>query len=381
MYATCLFCNKPLGKNETFESFPVGKRLAFDAAKGRLWVVCPHCERWNLTPLEDRWEAIDAAERLFRDARQRVSTENIGLAKLRDGTTLVRIGAPQRPEFAAWRYGDQFGRRRRRQIAIAGAGIGALGALVIGGVTVGVGIGGFGWMLARAGGTIIRGSPETVVARIRTPAGETLRVRRRHLLETSIVPGTNAPFAIDLRYVGGGARFEGADAMRIASIVVPAANRFGGSKQTVAEAVGTIEESGGTEGFLDRISKVAAVTTVGRMRPERTEYGAWTLQQTGLNWWGNAQFGGWRGRRGRSFTSREWSTGLFGLNPVQRLALEMALHEDAELSALEGELGELERAWQEAEEIAGISDNLLVPDSLGGALDRLKRNPDKKSHD
>jgi hypothetical protein len=58
MYATCLFCNKSLGKNETLETFPVGKRLAFDAAKGRLWVVCPSCERWNLSPLEERWEAI-----------------------------------------------------------------------------------------------------------------------------------------------------------------------------------------------------------------------------------------------------------------------------------------------------------------------------------
>ena len=116
MYATCLFCNKPLGSNETLESFPVGKRLAFDAAKGRLWVVCPHCERWNLTPLEERWEAIEQAEKLYRDTRLRVATDNIGLAKLRDGTTLVRIGEPLRPEFAAWRYGDQFGRRRRRQM-------------------------------------------------------------------------------------------------------------------------------------------------------------------------------------------------------------------------------------------------------------------------
>ena len=58
MYATCLFCNRPLGHNESIEHFPVGRRLAFDAAKGRLWVVCPACERWNLTPLEERWEAI-----------------------------------------------------------------------------------------------------------------------------------------------------------------------------------------------------------------------------------------------------------------------------------------------------------------------------------
>lgn len=36
----------------------MGRRLAFDGAKGRLWVVCRKCKRWNLTPLEERWEAI-----------------------------------------------------------------------------------------------------------------------------------------------------------------------------------------------------------------------------------------------------------------------------------------------------------------------------------
>ncbi|HEY9227347.1 MAG TPA: hypothetical protein VIP11_11910, partial [Gemmatimonadaceae bacterium] len=150
MYASCLFCTKPLGNNESLETFPVGKRLAFDAAKGRLWVVCPHCERWNLTPLEERWEAIEQAEKLYRDTRRRVATDNIGLAKLAAGTTLIRIGEPLRPEFAAWRYGDQFGRRRRRQMLIAGGGVAALGAIVVGGVSAGVGIGGFGWMLARS---------------------------------------------------------------------------------------------------------------------------------------------------------------------------------------------------------------------------------------
>jgi hypothetical protein len=363
MYSTCLFCNKPLGKNDTFETFPVGKRLAFDATKGRLWVVCPSCERWNLTPLEDRWEAIEAAEKLFRDARQRVSTDNIGLAKLRDGTTLVRIGEAQRPEFAAWRYGDQFGRRRRRQMLIAGAGVGALGALIIGGVSAGVGIGGFGWLLARAGTTIVRGSPEKVVAKVKTADGQTLRVRRRHLLETSIGPGTDAPFAVHLRYVNGESRFEGHDAMRIASIVVPAANRFGGNKETVAKAVHEIEESGGTEGFLDRISHVAAVMTPGLER-----------QIVRTNWVGdvNAMYG-WRGLgvNRRSWTNN-WSTGLFGLTPVQRLALEMALHEDAERIALQGELAQLERAWRDAEEIAAISDNLLVPEGVDGAFNKLR---------
>ena len=32
MYKTCMFCQKPLGANEVMETFPVGRRLAFDEA-------------------------------------------------------------------------------------------------------------------------------------------------------------------------------------------------------------------------------------------------------------------------------------------------------------------------------------------------------------
>jgi hypothetical protein len=78
MYSACIFCNRPLGSNSVIEEFPVGRRLAFDAEKGRLRVVCRSCERWNLSPLEQRWEAVEAAERLFRGTRLRVSTENVG---------------------------------------------------------------------------------------------------------------------------------------------------------------------------------------------------------------------------------------------------------------------------------------------------------------
>src|SRR5476649_1867116 len=102
MYSSCIFCNGALGTNEAIEAFPVGRRLAFDAAKGRLWVVCRHCERWNLTPLEERWEAIEQCERAFRETRLRVSTDHIGLARLREGLDLVRVGAPLLPELAAW---------------------------------------------------------------------------------------------------------------------------------------------------------------------------------------------------------------------------------------------------------------------------------------
>src|SRR5688500_10988732 len=107
MYRTCIFCSADLGSNEVVEHFPVGGRLAFDAFKGRLWAVCSKCGRWNLAPIEERWEAVEEAERHFADARQRVQSENIGLARMRDGTRLVRIGKALPGELAAWRYGTE----------------------------------------------------------------------------------------------------------------------------------------------------------------------------------------------------------------------------------------------------------------------------------
>jgi hypothetical protein len=50
----------------------------------------------------------------------------------------------------------------------------------------------------------------------------------------------------------------------------------------------------------------------------------------------------------------------------------MALHEEAELRALQGELSELARAWRDAEEIAAIADGLLISPATEEALDRLR---------
>ncbi|MDQ6717522.1 MAG: hypothetical protein M3Z17_04120, partial [Gemmatimonadota bacterium] len=63
---------------------------------------------------------------------------------------------------------------------------------------------------------------------------------------------------------------------------------------------------------------------------------------------------------------------IAGLTAEYRLALEMAVNEDTERRALEGELHLLEDAWREAEEIAAISDNLLLPKGITDALRKLK---------
>jgi len=343
VYATCLFCNQALGTNSTFESFPIGRRLAFDASKGRLWVVCRKCERWNLSPLEERWEAIELAERMYGDTRKRVATAEIGMARLADGTELVRIGAPLRPEFAAWRYGDQFGRRRRRQLLIAGGGVAALAGVVIGGATVGVSLYGAWWGISQAARTLIHGSEDRVIARVRTDDGRVLPVRRRHLAESRLSRGSDGALAIDLRYKNGQSRFEGPEAMRVASMVVPAVNRFGGSKDTVARAVNEIEQVGGPERYVEQLAKRAEVMTQVRGRPHRF------------------------GRKGKI-----GSTGLYGLTTVDRLGLEMALHEDAERRAMQGELALLEAAWRDAEEIAAIADDMFLPKNVRTSLEGLR---------
>jgi len=353
MYATCLFCNNALGANEAIEAFPVGRRLAFDQAKGRLWVVCPKCERWNLTPLEERWEAIEQSEKLYRDTRKRVATDNIGLAKLRDGTTLVRIGEPLRPEFAAWRYGDQFGRRRNRQVLMTAGGLVAVGALFTGFAAAGVGVGGFAWVFANSGKALISGSPEEIIAKIPSGRHGVMQVRRRHLAETSLSRTEEGQLALDLRFKNGGDRFTGREAERIASIILPKVNRFGGSKKAVAQAVDEIESMGSAEGYLDYLTKIARDYT----RPSK------------------------RGKKyQRYFREQDWQQGdkgLFGLPNSHRLALEMALHEEAERRAMQGELQELERAWRDAEEIAAIADGLLLPESSGERLDELRATADR----
>jgi hypothetical protein len=61
---------------------------------------------------------------------------------------------------------------------------------------------------------------------------------------------------------------------------------------------------------------------------------------------------------------------LTALSPDVQLALEMATQEETERAALEEDLSILETAWREAEEIAAIADNLLVPTAADQFIER-----------
>lgn len=325
MFSTCLFCHRSLDANEVIEHLPIGRRIAFDPARGRLWVVCRHCERWNLTPFDDRWEALEECEREFRGTRLRQSTDNVGLARVKEGLDLVRIGEPLRPEFAAWRYGDQFGRRRRRAILYTAGGVAAVGAVLGGAAMLGIGVG-FYPQFAHAF------LQSRTAVKVRDGGGRLLRVRYAHLQAARLIQGpVGTPWALELRHVKGRETFHGDEALRIAGLILPKVNRSGASASRVEAAVRDLERLGGPAAFLEA------------------------------------------GPRGHVVPASVKRGGALHRLPVPtRLALEMALHEEEEHRALAGELRRLEAAWKEAEEIAAIADRLTVPDDALDALDRAR---------
>jgi hypothetical protein len=317
MYSTCLFCLNHLETNQVIETFPIGRRLAFDGARGRLWVVCLKCNRWNLSPLDERLEVIEECERLFVDTHLRFSTEHIGLARLKEGLELVRIGDPKLPEFAAWRYGDRFVKRRRTNLLRAGFEV----------IRIGV-------YQHPFGAQVLLGSPNKIVARIPTDAGDARwgdpHRRRAATRETIKVRLGNLPWLQLIRHGPDGwavgirdefdrpFRLHGEDAVHAVGLLVPYLNRYAGTKHAVDEAVDMLEAAVDPLRFFKRAALSAASKPAARIAK---------------------------------------------LPEAKRLALEMAAHEETEQRALKGELAKLEAAWREAEELAAIADNLLVPET------------------
>jgi hypothetical protein len=346
VHSTCLFCSNPLGQNEVLEQFPVGRRLAFDAARGRLWVVCPACHRWNLTPLEERWEAIEEAERRFRDTRLRVSTGEIGLARLPEGLELVRVGAPQRPEIAAWRYGEQFSMRRRKQLVTGAAVLAGGGLVAVGGLAAGIGVVSAIQIGMRAWQYAEYGFPYSTVARLRAEDGRIVSLRRRDLSESTLHVGADGGLAFRLSHAGRESHVEGERARQIARKIFPGINRRGGTPEEVTRAVGRLEHAGDAERFLTATAR----------RGERLTRAVSIAEL-------------------RSFENPDEvrnTSGLLALSTSLGLAIEMALHEEQERRAFKGELAELEAAWREAEEIGAIADSLFLPEVVERALARLK---------
>ena len=341
MYSTCLYCTKDLGTNEVIETLPIGRRIAFDARQGRLWVVCRSCAKWNLVPFDTRLETIDACERIFRDIRTRFSTDQIGLARVRDGLDLVRIGAPQRPEFAAWRYGAQYKRRRMQTIAMAmaGAAVGAgllFGAASLSLLSSGV-IGGLVVQVPRIGWQTVRAYRRRIVTNLPNSArASTLKqaeiqsahldLSRQEVLLRFRSPGaSNGPATMSV---------SGIDARLLARRVAGVLNDAVGSGRQIDAAVGRLT-AGSMEQWLREGADKAVIRKPGSTRAKVAPWERWP--GFGLP-----------------------ALRIAALPAADRLALEMWFSEEDEARALHGELALLERQWKEADQLARIADSLAL---------------------
>lgn len=336
MYSTCLFCNRSLGENQVIEAFTVGRRLAFDPRKGRLWVICDSCKRWNLSPLEERWEAVEECEILFHSLPTRVHSEEIGAARHPEGLRLIRIGNPVPVEFAACRYGESLGSRRRRHAYFLAAGVGVGTALAVAGSVAGFGTVGLAYQTPN----IINGVRSWVNRpTIRFPDGSVRRVhpRRIDFLNPGEVDGLGLRVRLGKK---NHVIFQGDGARQVASKTFPVINQTGARLKTIEEAVTLLADVGGPEAFLKE--------TWGKARPRPGSSIRWVMS---------------RDRKGAM---------LSALNPLSRIAIEMALHQEQEQRAMEGELDALLAAWKSAEELAKISDDLLVPRSVEEKLAAMK---------
>lgn len=112
MLARCLSCYRPFETNDVFERLPLGERIVFDPALGRLWVACRACGRWTLQPIDERWEALEDLERAVSGAARLLGrTDNVALFST-GPVEVVRVGQAGRREQAWWRYGREFAARR-----------------------------------------------------------------------------------------------------------------------------------------------------------------------------------------------------------------------------------------------------------------------------
>jgi hypothetical protein len=151
----------------------------------------------------------------------------------------------------------------------------------------------------------------------------------RHLWESAYYTDRHTD-ALSLRLVhdGGTTRYDGDKALSAGARLLARANWLGGASRLVQRAVRQIDETGDADGFLHKTA---------------------------------ARFSRFHGRRLMAGYRR---VGAMSLLPVERLALEMAVHEESERRALDGELSRLADEWKQAEEIAAIADDMFVPPAV-----------------
>lgn len=339
MFTRCLVCSTPFSPNETLEHFPLGTRIAFDPSRGRLWAICRQCRRWSLTPIEERWEALEELEKLVTDkARLLAQTDNIALLRAHN-LQIVRVGQANLTEEAWWRYGRELTQRRAKHKKVTTMATVGAAAAIWGGMAAG-GLGLFGaWIFwdkaphkitdaarwLRFGSTAWRGDDvcRKCGHRFRNVAyrdrGGLYLLPSGHDHNGYAALSYRCPSCGDFRE--GGLQLEGQEAEHTLRRVLAYHHHAGATQARVVSATRLIEEAGSAPD-LARI-----------------------LARDG-------------GRR------------LGDLKRTGAIALEIAANENSEQRLLELELADLEDHWRREEELASIIDGELTPLPL---LEDLRR--------
>lgn len=223
--------------------------------------------------------------------------------------------------------------RRAALLAVGGAVVAATGAVVIAGVAITavsvLATTSVGFTLAQYGGVAASKyldyrENEKVVVKVSGPKGHTYRLRKRNLRMVSLEPDNGIDgWRLAMPHEWGRLDLTGINAKLVAGQVLAHLNVKGASKSAVNDAADRISAVGDTQQFIR--SAIA-------LRDKR---------------------------RSKGLLMRDDTFDSFGLNTSERLAVEMAMHEDAERSAMEGELAALEQAWKDAEEIGSIADKMF----------------------
>ncbi|MGH7607284.1 MAG: hypothetical protein ACREME_08095 [Gemmatimonadales bacterium] len=333
MFRTCAFCNVPFDGEGGPSGLGVGRRLAFDEWKGRLWVVCSRCARWNLTPFEERLERLERVARAARRAEARVvaTTDHVTLVRWQR-YDFVRVGRPPRVELATWRYGERLRtRHRERMKVVIPLTVAAVGVGVAANVAAGGGFGVVVWNLHNVADWVyVRLVGRRTVAMREAPicahCGTLMRLRARHVQHARVVPDAQADLALVLRCPRcrhEGAHLTGSEAVGVLRQGLTYLNVSRGGRKRAEDAARVVDRVGGADQLVRTVVREEAM--------------------------------------------------LRALPPDRRLALEMAVDERAEAT-------ELEQSWREADEIADIADGLLsTTPELEEQLRRIKKQRDQPS--
>jgi hypothetical protein len=277
----------------------------------------------------------------------RLSTDNIGVARLGDGTDLVRVGNPLRPELlpgamaASSCPAGRLIRDRRNGLIAAQVALammaGPIAPLLIPGIAAAN-----LWRLARrpAIRLTLSDNQELVLSRSQIEGAELLAVRdapERWCLALEHLESHHPLGRLGLkrRFVSERAILTGEEARHAVTFILPRLNPAGGSRREVAEAVRWLEAVKGPDQAFGSCARSHHV------RP--------TLD-------GN-------------------KSKLATMHTEVRLALEMAAHENEEQRVLRGELSILELAWRREERLAAIADRLTVPEPVLRRLAELRNRP------